>query len=166
MQTTPNARTPLRKAQKIWSEFPFLWGITQIWGSVQTIRVQRLDSDVLRMVIDPEQHTVFLHKTIEYDDGHWDDFLDKMRCNKKIALADLLFFSGEVPIGSNHKNEIREIIVLEKLRGVRNADGSRSSLPLYPDRFLTIYKPQRLRSIATLVWNEAEELRRIRALPA
>lgn len=154
--------TPLRKAQKIWREFPFLWGITQSWGSVQTVRVQRLDSEALLAVLNPEEHTVFLHVVAHYrDNSLWDDFLEKLHLDKKAALVDVVFSEGRTAF-----REIKEIIVVERLRPIRDSDGKQILNFWCRDRFFTIYKPPHRGSISELVQQEWAKLERTRTLPS
>lgn len=138
-------KLPVRKAAKLWKEFPYLWGIHQEWGPNNDVLVCRLDRFFLR-----EQclttHRVFTHmrgaeepyRTIGEILRHqdWLDCLDEVLIPHMLPLADALYKSRAMQLCAQRRNLAIDAVIVSKLR------------------IVTIFKPPRECSIYDAVLAE------------
>ena len=156
------ATVSLRKAQRLWSEFPYLWGAQHDWSGYEltSFTVQRLDSATLLQVMNPKEDKVFLHVTEDVIScscprEHWTDRLYAELFEEPRALVDVLFHPG-VGYSPQIKSITDALIVFQNIRRGNPKWNEREG----DENRVTVYKPPRFyRSIIPFVRNEMASLR-------
>lgn len=156
-----------RKAQVLWQEFPFLWSILQEWSGIQDIKINRLDSAVLRQIMKPQEHRVFLCRTgtLNVDNtlipDYWRENLIERSPKEELALIDILYPLPVLFRGPRSKTWTNAVIIHQPPLHIH----SRLTRSNEDEDIITVYKPPRLQSIDELVQQEVSALRDARALP-